>query len=72
MSKFKIYKADLKKLSHEEIMEKTKGQPLEERIEPCPECDGTRFWLYPDESSVVKEGMKPYGECMNCGYPMHL
>jgi DNA-directed RNA polymerase subunit M/transcription elongation factor TFIIS len=72
MSKFKIYKAELKKLSHNEVMKITKNIPLEERIEPCPVCGGTEFWLHPDECAAVQEGMKPYGECMDCGMTMHL
>lgn len=72
MPKFKIYKAQLKELSHNEVMKQTNNIPLEERIEPCPECGSTEFWLYPDESSAVQEGGKPYGECIYCGAMMHL
>jgi len=72
MSQIKIYKAELKELSHSEIMEVTKNIPLEQRIEPCPDCGSTEYWLYPNESISVKEGMKPYGECLHCGFKMHL
>jgi len=72
MPNFKIYKAELKELSHDEVMKITKNVLLEDRIEPCPECGSVEFWLYPDESIGVKEGMKPYGECLHCGFKMHL
>lgn len=50
---------------------------LEERMPNdalCPECDDSRreWYLLPKESIMVKEGGKPYCECMNCGYTTHL
>jgi DNA-directed RNA polymerase subunit M/transcription elongation factor TFIIS len=50
---------------------------LEERLPDdalCPECDSSRreWYLLPKESIQVKEGGKPYCECMNCGYTTHL
>jgi hypothetical protein len=53
------------------------GMTLEERMPNdalCPECDDSRreWYLLPKESIQVKEGGKPYCECMNCGYTTHL
>jgi DNA-directed RNA polymerase subunit M/transcription elongation factor TFIIS len=50
---------------------------LEERLPDdalCPECDNSKreWYLLPKESIQVKEGGKPYCECMNCGYTTHL
>jgi len=50
---------------------------LEERLPDdglCPECDSSRreWYLLPKDSIQVKEGGKPYCECMNCGYTTHL
>jgi hypothetical protein len=50
---------------------------LEERMPNdalCPECDDEdREWfLFPVESMLVKQGGKPYCECMSCGYTTHL
>jgi len=38
----------------------------------CPECDCNSWILLPKESVAVKEGGKPYIECMNCGVTSHL
>jgi hypothetical protein len=53
------------------------GMTLEERMPNdalCPECDHVKreWYLYPRESVIVKEGGKPYVECLNCGYTTHL
>ena len=50
---------------------------LEERLPNdalCPECECSRreWYLLPSESIMVKEGGKPYCECMNCGMLTHL
>jgi DNA-directed RNA polymerase subunit M/transcription elongation factor TFIIS len=72
MAKPKIYKAELRLLNDKEVKQITKGIPIEERIEPCPECGGNEWWLYPQECAIVNEGMKPYCECLGCGYTSHL
>jgi len=38
----------------------------------CPECGKNEWWLLPKEGVAVKEGGKPYIECLNCGYQTHL
>jgi predicted RNA-binding Zn-ribbon protein involved in translation (DUF1610 family) len=38
----------------------------------CPDCGKNEWWLMPKESSAVREGGKPYIECLNCGYQTHL
>lgn len=38
----------------------------------CPECGKNKWWLLPKDSVAVKEGGKPYIECLNCGYQTHL
>ena len=38
----------------------------------CPECSNNEWWLLPDDSVTVREGGKPYIECLNCGYQTHL
>ena len=38
----------------------------------CPECSNNEWWLLPDDSVAVREGGKPYIECLNCGYQTHL
>jgi predicted RNA-binding Zn-ribbon protein involved in translation (DUF1610 family) len=38
----------------------------------CPDC-GKNIWIIlAKESGVVREGGKPYIECMECGYQTHL
>jgi hypothetical protein len=68
----KIYKTELKPISQSELDEILKGSSLEQRITPCPECRGTEWWLLPKEGAAVREGGKPYCECLNCGYQTHL
>lgn len=72
MNKPKFYQAELRPIDDNELAKITKGIPIEERIEPCPDCGGSEWWLLPKESIAVKEGGKPYCECLNCGYVTHL
>jgi len=47
---------------------------LDERLPKgeCTECGGTDWILLPKESCAVREGGKPYIECMDCGHLTHL
>ena len=38
----------------------------------CPDCSNNEWFLLPDDSVAVREGGKPYIECLNCGYHTHL
>ena len=38
----------------------------------CPECSNNEWWLLPNDSAAVREGGKPYIECLNCGHVTHL
>ena len=38
----------------------------------CPECGENIWFLLPKESVAVREGGKPYIECLNCGFLTHL
>jgi predicted RNA-binding Zn-ribbon protein involved in translation (DUF1610 family) len=38
----------------------------------CPDCGKNEWWLLPKESGAVREGGKPYIECLECGYQTHL
>jgi hypothetical protein len=38
----------------------------------CYECGSNSWILLPMESSAVREGGKPYIECMECGVSEHL
>jgi Zn ribbon nucleic-acid-binding protein len=38
----------------------------------CPECKKNHWFLFPKECVAVREGGKPYVECLNCGYQTHL
>ena len=76
MSKPKFYQAVLKPLTEAEVNVLTKGQSLTDRMgsetAECPECKENSWMLLPIESSPVREGGKPYIECLNCGYQTHL
>jgi DNA-directed RNA polymerase subunit RPC12/RpoP len=38
----------------------------------CSDCGKNHWIIAPKESSIVREGGKPYIECLNCGYITHL
>ena len=38
----------------------------------CPDCSNNEWFLLPNDSVAVREGGKPYIECINCGYHTHL
>jgi hypothetical protein len=38
----------------------------------CIKCSNNEWWLLPDDSCSVREGGKPYIECLNCGFQTHL
>ena len=69
----KFYQAVLKPITVIELNKITKGIPILERIDAnCPECGKDEWWLLPKDSAPVRMGMKPYCECLNCGYQTHL
>jgi len=75
MSKPVFYQAILTKLDNDEVLNITKGIPINERTEnkdgSCPECGDNHWWLYPMKSATRRDG-KAYMECLNCGYITHL
>ena len=76
MKKPKFYQAVLKELTEEEVLKITKGESIADRMEDeeanCWHCGSNKWWLLPKESIAVKEGGKPYCECLGCGYKTHL
>ena len=38
----------------------------------CEHCGGNEWILLPKEGVAVREGGKPYIECLNCGEVTHL
>jgi hypothetical protein len=76
MSKPVFYQAILKPLTGSEVLELTNGLSIAERLGnekgSCPDCGLNQWWLLPKEGVAVKEGGKPYCECLNCGYQTHL
>ena len=82
MAKPKFYQAELVEIKGnvlDFVYPKLKGEnqlTMKERIgdenATCPECGHNEWWLYPKESVSVKEGGKPYIECIHCGYITHL
>jgi len=78
MAKPKFYRTELK-LIRGDVLEHVYGDTIltmEERMgseeAECPECNKNEWWLLPKEGIAVKEGGKPYIECLNCGYQTHL
>jgi hypothetical protein len=72
----KFYQAVLQLRTHTDIMKLTKGQSLTERLGSekgeCPECGCNHWIILPKESLAIREGGKPYIECLGCGYLTHL
>lgn len=75
MNKPVFYQAILTKLDEDEVLNITKGIPINERTEnkdgTCPECGEKKWWLYPT-NSAIRIGGKAYMECLNCGHVTHL
>jgi len=38
----------------------------------CEDCGASNWMFLPEESSAVREGGKPYIECLDCGHVTHL
>ena len=82
LPKPKFFKAELVEiggnvLDHVYPHLKGKGQlTMAERMgtdeAKCPECSNNEWWLLPNDSVTVREGGKPYIECLNCGHQTHL
>jgi len=72
----KFFQAVLKPITHTDVMKITRGETMTERMGSeqalCPECGCNHWWLLPKESGAVREGGKPYIECISCGYTTHL
>ena len=76
----KFYKAVLQEIKGnvlDEVYPSHKGEiSMTERMGSeeanCPECSNAEWYLLPEDSCAVREGGKPYIECLNCGYHTHL
>jgi hypothetical protein len=60
----------------EHVYHKNHGMTLTERMgseeAKCGECSNNEWILLAGDSCAVREGGKPYMECMNCGTITHL
>ena len=82
MKKPKFYKAELKEIKGnvlDFVYPHLKGKEqltMTERLGneegKCDECGNNEWWLFPNECVAVKEGGKPYIECLHCGSQTHL
>ena len=71
-----FYQAVLQELDDQKVNEILKSSPMAVRMgsedAKCPECGQNKWWLLPKEGAAVREGGKPYCECLNCGYTTHM
>lgn len=65
----KVYPENVRKYGSPMI---TMAERMGSEEAKCPECGKNHWMLLPIESSPVREGGKPYIECLNCGYQTHL
>jgi len=80
MSEIKFYQTVLKPVETENVLKTVyplhiaRQLTLEERLPKgeCEDCGGKEWIILPKESALVREGGKPYIECMNCGNRTHL
>lgn len=83
MSKPKFYQAEINLVKgnvFDHVYPHLKGSPnqmtMTERMgseeAECGECGGNSYIILAPESCAVREGGKPYIECMDCGMPYHL
>ena len=81
LPKPKFYKAELIEIE-DNVLDmvypylKDEQLTMEERMgseeAKCPSCSNNEWWLLPDDCVSVREGGKPYIECLNCGLQTHL
>ena len=80
MSKARFFQSVLKEVEGsviDHVYPEFKGpnqMTFEERMGDgkCPDCDCNSWILKSKESCAVREGGKPYCECMECSYMTHL
>ena len=81
MSKPKFYQAEIKEVKgnvldhvypHLTDNQLTMSERMVSDEALCPECGGNHWIILANESCAVREGGKPYIECMECGYMTHL
>lgn len=79
MRKPKFYQAVLQPVKGdvlEHVYGKRHGMSMTERMGSeearCDECGNNEWILLAGDSCAVREGGKPYMECMNCGTITHL
>lgn len=65
----KVYPENVKKYGSPMV---TMAERMGSEDALCPTCGGNHWMLLPQESIAVKEGGKPYIECLGCGYLTHL
>jgi len=81
MSKPKFYQAEIKEvkgnvLDHvyphltDNQLTMTERMGSDEAL--CPDCGNNDWIILANESCAVREGGKPYIECIGCGYMTHL
>ena len=75
----KFYQAVLQPIKGdvlEHVWHKNHGMTLTERMGSeearCDECGNNEWIVLAGDSCAVREGGKPYIECMNCGNVTHL
>ena len=74
----KFYKAELIEVKGNILEELYPGQSftfadrLGNAEGSCPECKGNEWMLLPKRSAAVRQGGKPYIECLGCGHTTHL
>ena len=82
LPKPKFYRAELKLIKGnvlDEVYPQFSGKTqltMTERMgseeAKCPDCSNNEWWLLPYDSVAVREGGKPYIECLHCGLQTHL
>jgi predicted RNA-binding Zn-ribbon protein involved in translation (DUF1610 family) len=65
----KVYPENVKKYGSPMV---TMAERMGTSEAKCPDCGHNEWWLQPKEGAAVREGGKPYIECLNCGYQTHL
>ena len=78
LPKPKFYKSVLVEVKGDILKEvyPTANLTMEERMgsdeAKCDMCSNNEWFLLPEDGAAVREGGKPYIECLNCGYHTHL
>jgi len=82
MAEAKFFQCELREVKGniiDHVYPRLKKDPVKPTLEQrlpnggaCPDCGKKEWMIFPVECVAVREGGKPYIECLGCGHTTHL